>query len=156
LKVWQKLVPVTSTRASLALLILRFVVGASFIMHGIPKLAHPMSWDGEHGPLPGVPGWLQLIIVLAETLGGWCLIFGFLTPLVAFIQVCDMLVVTFIVQMIGRGFPFVGPGGRSFEVEAHLLAGALVILLCGPGIYSIDVALTRLISWRKSTAALGV
>lgn len=153
---WQKLVPVTTTRASLALLILRVVVGASFIMHGVPKLAHPMSWDGEHGPLPGVPGWLQLIIVLAETLGGWCLIFGFLTPLFAFLQVCDMLGVTFIVQMIGRGLPFVGAGGHSFEVEAHLLAGALVILLCGPGTYSIDVALTRLISWRKSTAALGV
>jgi putative oxidoreductase len=143
MNVWQLLIPPASARVSVALVLLRLVVGASFIFHGAPKLAHPMSWDTGHGPLPGVPAWLQLIIVTAETLGGWCLIFGFLTPLFAFLQTCDMIVVVFVVQL-GRGLPYVGPG-RSYEIEAHLLAGALAILLCGPGIFSVDALLKKLI-----------
>jgi putative oxidoreductase len=148
----ETLVPPASARVSLALLLLRIVVGVSFIAHGLPKLAHPMSWDGAHGPLPGVPGWLQLIVAVAETFGGWCIIFGFLTPLFAFLQVCDMLVVVFAVEIIGRGLPFAGPGGRSYEVEAHLLAGALAILLCGPGSFSIDGVLARIGNRRRRLA----
>src|ERR1700733_5476940 len=94
-----RLIPTLSPRISIAMVILRIVVGASFIMHGAPKLAHPMSWDGPTGPLPGVPGILQLIICLAENVGGWCLIAGLLTPLFAFLLSCDMFVVVFIVKM---------------------------------------------------------
>ena len=143
MNVWQLLIPPASARVSIALLLLRIVVGASFIFHGAPKLAHPMSWDTGHGPLPGVPAWLQLIIVIAEVIGGWCLIFGFLTPLFAFLQTCDMIVVVFVVEIMGRSLPYVGPAGRSYEIEAHLLVGALAILLCGPGTFSVDALLKR-------------
>jgi uncharacterized membrane protein YphA (DoxX/SURF4 family) len=130
----------------LALVLLRIVVGASFILHGAPKLAHPTAWDGSHGPLPGVPAWLQLIVVLAETVGGWCIILGFLTPLFAFLQAADMAVVVFVVKM-AHGLPYVGKG-PTFEVEAHLLVGALVLLLCGPGRYSLDWVLKRFLQTR--------
>jgi putative oxidoreductase len=145
MNVWQLLVPPQSARVSLALVVLRIVVGASFVFHGAPKLAHPMSWDTGHGPLPGVPAWLQFVVVAAEVIGGWCVIFGFLTPLFAFLQTCDMIVVVFVVEILRRGLPYVGPAGRSYEVEAHLLAGALAILLCGPGTFSIDALLKKLI-----------
>jgi putative oxidoreductase len=144
---WEKLVPSTGRRVSLAMLILRVTVGIAFVLHGMPKLAHPLSWDSGHGPLPGVPGWLQLIVVLAETVGGWCVVFGFLTPLFAFLQACDMVVVTFVIKM-ANGLPYVGPQGRSYEVEAHLLAGALVLLLCGPGAYSLDAAIKTMAARR--------
>src|SRR5580698_10593674 len=128
------------------MVILRIVVGTSFIMHGAPKLAHPMSWDGPTGPLPGVPGILQLIICFAENIGGWCIIAGLLTPLFAFLLSCDMFVVVFIVKM-GHGLPYVAKG-PTYEVEAHLLAGALVLLLCGPGLYSLDWLLTTFLRRR--------
>jgi putative oxidoreductase len=143
--VLEKLVPSTGWRASLALLILRLAVGLSFVAHGAPKLAHPMSWAGPHGPLPGIPGFLQLIVCIAENVGGWCIVFGFLTPLFAFLQTCDMVVVTFVVKM-AHGAPYAGP--RGFEVEAHLLAGALVLLLCGPGMYSLDAAIRAVLARR--------
>jgi uncharacterized membrane protein YphA (DoxX/SURF4 family) len=146
MNVWQLLIPPASARVSVALLLLRIAVGASFIFPGVPTLAHPMSWDTGHAPLPSIPAWLQLVIVVAEVIGGWCLIFGFLTPLFAFLQACDMIVVVFVVEIIGRGLPYVGSAGRSYEVEAHLLAGALAILLCGPGTFSVDALLTKFIA----------
>jgi uncharacterized membrane protein YphA (DoxX/SURF4 family) len=137
----ERLIPALGPRVSVAMLILRLVVGASFILHGAPKMAHPMSWDGPDGPLPGVPGWLQLIVCLAEYVGGWCLIVGLLTPLVTFLQVCDMIVVTFIIGL-ARGVPYAGPG-HTVEIPAHLLAGALVLLVCGPGMFSLDALFVR-------------
>jgi len=148
-----RLIPILGPRISVAMLILRLVVGASFVLHGAPKMAHPMSWDGPTGPLPGVPGWLQLIICLAENVGGWCIILGLLTPLFALLQACDMFVVVFIVKM-GHGLPYVGKGG-SYEVEAHLLAGALILLLCGPGMYSLDAALLWFAKRRRDAVAAG-
>jgi putative oxidoreductase len=146
------LFPALSPRVSLAMVILRIVVGASFIAHGAPKMAHPMSWDGPNGPLPGVPGILQLIICFAENIGGWCLILGLLTPLFSFLLACDMFVVVFIVKM-GHGLPYVGQG-RTYEVEAHLLAGALILLLCGPGLYSLDALLMKLMKRRVEPATV--
>jgi uncharacterized membrane protein YphA (DoxX/SURF4 family) len=145
-----RLIPTLGPRVSLAMVILRIVVGASFIMHGAPKLAHPMSWDGPAGPLPGVPAFLQLIICFAENVGGWCILFGLLTPLFAFLQACDMFVVVFVVKMIGHGLPYVGKG-PTYEVESHLLAGALILLLCGPGMYSLDAWLMSLMKRRSAT-----
>jgi putative oxidoreductase len=145
-----RLIPTLGPRVSIAMVILRIVVGASFIMHGAPKMAHPMSWDGPTGPLPGVPAILQLIICVAENVGGWCLIAGLLTPLFALILTCDMIVAVFVVKM-GHGLPFVGKG-PSYEVEAHLLAGALILLLCGPGLYSLDAALLSLFKRRPLSA----
>jgi putative oxidoreductase len=146
-----RLFPLQGPRVSLAMLILRIVVGASFIMHGAPKMAHPMSWDGPNGPLPGVPAILQLIICIAENVGGWCIIAGLLTPLFALIQAVDMIVVVFIVKMGMHGLPYVGKG-PSYEVEAHLLAGSLALLLCGPGLYSLDNLLMSLMKRRNAVA----
>ena len=109
-----------------------------------------MSWDGPSGPLPGVPGILQLIICFAENIGGWCIIVGLFTPLFALLLTCDMFVVVFIVKM-GHGLPYVAKG-PAYEVEAHLLAGALVLLLCGPGLYSLDAAIKSFLQRRQTGA----
>jgi putative oxidoreductase len=132
-----KLIPATGSRVSVALLIIRVVIGIGFMIHGNPKLAQPMSWDDSYALLPGVPRIIQLIITIAENLGGLLLIFGFLTPLWCFIYVFDMLGVICLVKA-HMGLPYVGAGGKSWEIEAHLLLASVVLLICGPGRYSID------------------
>jgi uncharacterized membrane protein YphA (DoxX/SURF4 family) len=140
------LILIPGPRVSLALLLLRIVVAASFILHGVPKLAHPSAWlNGPTAPLHGVPPWLQLVVCLAETLGGLCILLGFLTPLFAFLQACDMLVAGFYVKAGLRGLPFVASGtGATFELESHLFVSTLILILCGPGIYSVDAAIAMM------------
>lgn len=133
------LIPEQDARTSLALLVLRIVVGLSLIQHGAPKIHDPMHWL-DQGPLPGTPPFLQLIVAIAEYAGGFALIAGVLTPLFALLLTGDMLVVLFAV-LIPRGVPFVG-SGHSFEVPAYILACVLVLLLAGPGRFSADALLT--------------
>src|ERR1700678_2400716 len=92
------LFPLQGPRVSTALLLIRIAAGIGFMMDGHPKLAHPMSWDDTFTPFTGIPGILQLIVTIAENVGGFLLIFDFLTPLWACIYVCDMLVVICLVK----------------------------------------------------------
>ena len=136
--------PVVGHRVSVAMLLLRIATGASFMVHGAPKLAHPFSWgNGPTAPLPGIPAWLQLVVCITENLGGLCLLLGFLTPLWAFLQACDMLVAGFFVKAGLHGMPYVGPRGLNFEIETHLFVTSLVFLLCGPGLYAVDALIAR-------------
>jgi putative oxidoreductase len=129
------LIPSLGGRPSFALLILRVVIGLALIQHGMPKIRDPLHWL-DSGPLPGTPMALQLIVALAEFVGGFALIVGFLTPLFAFLLVCDLSVVVFVV-MIPHGAAFVG-GPHSFEAPAYILATVLGLLIAGPGQFSID------------------
>ena len=132
--------PLTSPRYSIALLLLRLVVGLAFIFHGVPKIDSPTQWDA-HGPLPGVPGWLQAIVAVAEFGGGIFLIVGFLTPVFAFLIGADMLVAILGVHVPGGGH-FVG-GRGSYELPLTYLVVMIVLLMLGPGAYSIDAMLFR-------------
>jgi putative oxidoreductase len=144
-----KLIPLQSSRVSTALLLIRIAAGIGFMMHGNPKLAHPMSWDDTYTPFTGIPAILQLIVTIAENLGGFLLIFGFLTPLWSIIYVCDMFVVICLVKA-PMGMTYVGAAGKSWEIEAHLLLAAIVLLLCGPGRFSIDALI---VAWRERSSA---
>ncbi|MDF2814762.1 MAG: DoxX family protein, partial [Paenibacillus sp.] len=84
---------------SLGLLIIRIVIGLTFIGHGVQKL---FGWFGGYGP-KGTGGWLEsigirpgiLMAVLAgllEVVGGILFAAGFLTPLAAAIIIVTMLV----------------------------------------------------------------
>ncbi|HYZ16432.1 MAG TPA: DoxX family protein [Candidatus Acidoferrum sp.] len=129
------LIPSVGARASLALLLLRVLVGLALIQHGAPKIRDPLHWL-DNGPLPGTPIALQLIVAIAEFVGGFAMILGFLTPLFSLLLVCDMMVVVFVV-MIPHGAPFVG-GPHAFEVPAFILAAVLGLLIAGPGQFSVD------------------
>ena len=143
-----KLIPAAGPRLSTGLLILRLATGVAFMLHGAPKWPHPMTWGDHFAPFPGVPHVLQLCVTIAENVGGAALILGVLTPLFAFMQICDMSVVIFAVKG-AHGMGYVGPQGKSWEIEAHLLTASLVLLICGPGRFSIDAAF---VAWRERTA----
>ncbi|HZU34766.1 MAG TPA: DoxX family protein [Gemmataceae bacterium] len=140
----------TTQAASLGLLALRIVVGAAFIQHGWGKIQHPTDWQQLGGmPNPDVAP-LQVLAALAEFGGGIALVLGLLTPLAALGILVTMLVAIFKVLPPWR-VPFVNdPGKPSYELNLVYVACTLVLMLAGPGRFSLDALLA---GRRRSPAA---
>ncbi|HSP95837.1 MAG TPA: DoxX family protein [Candidatus Dormibacteraeota bacterium] len=131
--------PVVEGRGAVGLLLLRLVAGAAFLVHGSGKIQTPFSWMPPEAP---IPGFLQALAAVAEFFGGglgW--VAGFLTPLASLGVLATMTVAIFF--HVGRGDPFVGAGGPSFELAFIYWCIALLMLLIGPGRFSLDAQLFR-------------
>ena len=117
------------------MLVLRLVVGTTFLLHGLDKLGDPSYWEhffAAHSiPAPAV---MAPVIGATETVGGVLLIVGLATPPVAAALTVDMLVALFTTH-IDHGF-FVANGG--FELVLLLAGASLALALAGPGRYSVD------------------
>src|SRR5688572_9585065 len=123
----------------LALLLVRLVMGLAFVMHGWPKIQNPMGWMNAIGG-SSVPSFLQALAALAEFGGGIALIFRLLTPIAAFGLVCQMLGALLLVH-IPQGHPFVAQGGPSHELPLVYLVMAIMLIVLGPGKWSLDALL---------------
>ncbi|GIM48253.1 oxidoreductase [Collibacillus ludicampi] len=123
---------------NLGLLMIRLVVGLSFMGHGAQKL---FGWFGGYGP-KGTGGWLESIGVkpgvpmavlagLSELVVGALFAAGVLTWIGAILIVLTMLVA--IVKVHGQNGYWVDKGG--FEYNLVLIAVALGVAMIGPGTY---------------------
>lgn len=125
--------------AGLALLLVRLVMGFAFVVHGWPKIQNPMGWMNAMGG-SSVPSFLQALAALAEFGGGLALILGLLTPIAAFGLVCQMIAALVLVHL-PQGHPFVAQGGPSFELALVYLVVAILLIVLGPGKWSLDTLL---------------
>lgn len=124
-----------SARVSASLLILRLVVGLAFIFHGYGKIQNPFAWMG---PNAGVPGVFQALAAVSEFGGGLAWMLGLLTPLASFGLACTMTVAVWMHTTVLHD-PFVSlKGGRSYELAGVYLCVAILLLLAGPGRFSVD------------------
>jgi putative oxidoreductase len=129
---------------SLALLVLRLVVGLTLAGHGAQKV---FGWWGG----PGMKAWSEgvakmrirpaipfaWLAALAELGGGLVLALGFLSPLGSLAIIGTMLVAIATVHW---------PNGfwntkRGYEFNLTLIAAVVAVGLAGPGTYSIDQAI---------------
>ncbi len=115
---------------------LRLGVGGVFLRHGIQKL---------EGGLPALSGFLHslgfpfanvwaVMLIGIETVGAACVLLGLLTRGWAICFAVEMVVAILRVQL---------PGGRSFELEALLLAGALSLVALGDGPLALGMKLKK-------------
>jgi putative oxidoreductase len=128
-----------SARVSTALLLLRLVAGLAFVFHGYGKIQHPFDWMG---PDAKIPGFWQMLAALSEFGGGLAWMLGLLTPLASFGLACTMTVAFYFHAFVLHD-PFVaaGPGKGSYELASVYLCVALLLLLGGPGHFSLDRAI---------------
>jgi putative oxidoreductase len=127
-----------SALRSAGLLVLRLVVGTTFLVHGLHKLIH-LSAAEEFFASVGIPApdLMAPVVSITEAAGGVLLIVGLATPLVGAALSLDMLVALATVN-IDHGF-FAEDGGMEL---ALLLGGAsLALVLAGAGRFSLDAAL---------------
>ncbi len=123
------------TCVSVALLILRLIMGSAFIIHGWGKIQNPMAWMGPQAP---VPGFLQLLAAVSEFCGGIGLVLGLLTP-IASLGIAFTMAVAVMTHMFMLKDPFVNPtGGHSYELALVYLGLAIAFVNLGAGKYSLD------------------
>ncbi len=125
---------------SVALLLLRLIVGLGLAGHGLQKL---FGWFGGPGlaklrlgfEKQGLkPSWFwAALAVLGEAGGGLSLAFGFLTPLGAAGIIGAMFMA---VSVHWKGGFWASKGG--YEYALTLLVAGLALGLTGPGLYSLD------------------
>lgn len=119
----------------LTLLLIRIICGYAFALLGWGKIQNPMGWMGEGSGFPGI---FQALAAISEFVGGIALALGFLTRLAAFGLVCTMLVAIYMHSVI-MGDPFVSlTGGSSYQLAVLYLLLVLLLLVVGPGRFSVD------------------
>ncbi len=131
----------TPSQISIALAIVRVVVGIVFIAHGAQKIftfgfAGVTDGFAQMGiPLPGITGPLAALV---EFLGGIALVVGLLTRLAALGLAIDMLGAILLVHLPAGFFL---PNGYEFALT--LFAASIALMIGGPGEYSVDAGIGR-------------
>jgi putative oxidoreductase len=132
---------VSLTGPDVALLVLRFVLGAVYLVHGARKL----GWIGSGGFADFIgaiarrgyrpPALWAAAAVGAEVAGGALAVGGLLTPVAGALLVAQSTVITLLVAP--RGF---WHSNEGIEYPLLLAVAAAAIGLVGPGAISLDVA----------------
>jgi putative oxidoreductase len=146
---------------AILLLIARIILGLGIAAHGAQKL---FGWFGGYG-IKGTGGFFESLgfrpgaffaaaAGLGEFVGGALTLLGLGGPIGPAIIITVMLVAIFTVHW-GHGF-FVSKNGS--ELPLLYIAGALLLMFAGPGLYSIDslVGLSAIWSANLTWITLGV
>jgi putative oxidoreductase len=121
---------------STALLLLRVVVAAFMLTHGLPKLMNMMAGTSKFGDPIGLGKDLSLgLTVFAEFVCSILILLGLATRLALIPLIIAMLVAAFVAN---AGDPF----GKK-EMALLYLVIYITLLITGPGKYSIDNALGK-------------
>ena len=129
----------------IAMLIFRVAIGLCFVVHGLGKL-------GIVGPgnMAGFTGWLQSMglpfaalqarmAMVTELVGGALITVGLGTRIAALFCLGTMLVATLIGHKGGGYLITNNPPGNEYALNLAILM--LVLMLLGPGAYSLDSVL---------------
>lgn len=127
---------------NLGLLMIRLFIGICFVIHGLGKLGLVGS-----GNMVGFEGWLNSLnfpfarlqarfAMLAEIGGGVLIATGFMTRLGAFLCLSVMLVAATVGHKGGGYLITNNPPGNEYTV--NLAAICALIIMFGPGAYSLD------------------
>lgn len=126
-------------RAEIAATLSRVFCGIAFVVHGTPKVMNLADTVSGFQQM-GFPGWLAFPVAFLEFFGGFLLITGFLSRILAGAFVLEMAVAAIVVHL-PHGFDvfhFGDPMARGYEYNLALIVLLVTVLLIGPGHASID------------------
>jgi putative oxidoreductase len=140
---------ILGTDASSTTLFLRLVLGAVMLPHGLQKAFGLFGGYGFAGTIGGfssmgIPVFLSVLVILAETLGAVALIAGFATRIAAFGIGATLAVAAIMVHRAHFFMNWSGTqGGEGFEYHLLGVAIAAVLVTRGAGRASLDRRFTR-------------
>lgn len=135
-----------ATEDDLSLAIARLILGIVFFVHGSQLV---MGWFGGYGYTASMHAFTQVmhiptpfafLAIMAQFVGGICLIVGLLSRVAAIAIGIDMLVAVFMVHLrVGFFMNWYGTQkGEGYEYHLLALALCLLVLVNGAGAFSID------------------
>jgi len=135
------------TKDDFVMLFLRVMLGVVYIPHGLQKIL-AFKWTMQMFTVDlHIPWVFAFLAVMAEFLGSWGLIAGFLTRVAAFGIAIDMAVAVYLLHWRNGFFMnwFGSQKGEGFEFHILAIAIAVVLMIRGGGLWSVD----RVISGKK-------
>lgn len=122
--------------------ILRVVVGFALILHGLPKVKGGWRQSGQWIQSMGVPAGAAVLATILEFFGGILLVVGFIVPVVAGLLSIQMASIVAMKKSKMHGsFVSMDPKRPSYEIDVLYLLLALVLVILGAGILSVDSVL---------------
>lgn len=139
------------TDRDISSLVLRILLGIVFFPHGAQKV---FGWFGGYGfggtmgfftEKLGIPVFFAFLAIVAEFLGSFALISGFLTRVAALGIACVMVVAVFMLHLQYGFFMnwFGKQQGEGFEYHILAVAIAIALMIKGGGRWSIDEAISK-------------
>ena len=131
-------------------LIARLALGIVILPHGLQKLLGMFGGAGftatvDYFVSSGLPAFLAVLIIIGEALGSLGLILGFLSR-VAALGITIIMLGAILTVHIKFGFFMNWAGtqaGEGFEFHILAIGLALVVLIKGGGLWSVDASITK-------------
>jgi len=136
------LVTPVNSAVDISMLLLRIAIGLCFMVHGLGKLGivGPGNMDGFVSWLKSLgvpfPAIQAKMAMLTELCGGFCLVVGLMTRPAAFFLMGTMIVAMLIGHKGGGYLITNDPPGNEYTINLAVIM--VLILLMGPGVYSLD------------------
>jgi putative oxidoreductase len=118
-------------------LILRVTLGVLILLHGIAKIRNGVGPIEGMVVARGLPGFLAYGAYVGEVLAPLLVIAGFHARIGAALIAINMLFAIGLAHMAQLG-QLGEQGGWALELQGMFLAGAVAVMLLGPGRYSVN------------------
>lgn len=116
-------------------LLLRAWVGANLVAHGYPKLGKSRAQTIQWTKSLGVPKVATYLAIILEFFGGLSLMIGFIVPIVGFFLAAEMIGNIYL-KKVKMKLPYMGE--KSYEIDITYLILAMVLIVLGAGVLSVD------------------
>jgi putative oxidoreductase len=128
--------------ASYVALLVRLFLGVGLIIHGYPKVKGGWRQAGQWMKSMGIPASAAVFATITEFFGGLFLVVGLIVPVVAALAAIQFAsIVGMKASKMKAPFISLEPGKPSYEIDAFYLILALVLVVLGAGVLSLDSVL---------------
>ncbi|MGD0424581.1 MAG: DoxX family protein, partial [Candidatus Bathyarchaeia archaeon] len=118
--------------------LLRIWVGINMVGHGYPKIGKGRKQTVDAMKGFGVPVIAVYLVALLEFFGGLGLIIGFLVPIIALFIAIEMIANSVLKATKMKGSYLSGQNPAAYEIDITYLMLAIVLIVLGAGVLSVD------------------